>query len=160
MLNTLRSLFVDHFPPSRSGPDVGHDEVAIAAACLMVTVAQQDDGYETEERGRIAHLIGQHFGLKPWSAESLVARAEAVVADSVAEQPFTLIVKEHMDHDERLELMELLWQVAYADGELHDNESNLMRRITALLYITDRESGDARKRVLTRLGTPDADSAA
>ncbi|WGF86823.1 TerB family tellurite resistance protein [Marinivivus vitaminiproducens] len=151
MLNTLRSLFVDHFPPTRALPDVGHDEVAIAAACLMITVARQDDGYEADERGRITHLIGQHFGLQPWSAQSLVARAEAVVDESVAEQPFTLIVKEHMGHDERIELIEMLWRVAYADGDLHDNESNLMRRVTALLYVTDRESGDARKRVLASL---------
>ena len=43
-------------------------------------------------------------------------------------------------------MMEMLWEVAYADGELHDYEANLMRQVTGLLYVTDRESGDARKR--------------
>jgi uncharacterized tellurite resistance protein B-like protein len=46
----------------------------------------------------------------------------------------------------------MLWEVAYADGTLHDYEASLLRRITGLLYVSDRESGEARKRVLARLG--------
>jgi len=46
----------------------------------------------------------------------------------------------------------MAWEVAYADGELHDFEANLLRRLAGLLYIEDRDSGMARKRVLDRLG--------
>ena len=46
----------------------------------------------------------------------------------------------------------MLWEVAYADGELHDYEANLMRRVTGLLFVSDQESGEARKRALERLG--------
>ena len=46
----------------------------------------------------------------------------------------------------------MLWEVVYADGELHDYEASLLRRIAGLLYVPDRESGEARKRVLARLG--------
>jgi len=48
-------------------------------------------------------------------------------------------------------MIEMLWEVAYADGSLHDFESNMLRRVAGLLYVTDRESGDARKRVVARL---------
>ena len=48
--------------------------------------------------------------------------------------------------------MEMLWEVAYADGTLHDYEANLLRRLTALIHVTDRESGQARKRALAKLG--------
>ena len=46
----------------------------------------------------------------------------------------------------------MLWDVAYADGELHDLEASLLRRIGGLLYVSDRERGEARKRVLARRG--------
>jgi uncharacterized tellurite resistance protein B-like protein len=46
----------------------------------------------------------------------------------------------------------MMWEVAYADGALHDYEASLLRRVTGLLYVSDRESGEARKRVLARLG--------
>ena len=48
-------------------------------------------------------------------------------------------------------MIEMLWKVVYADGNLHDFEANLVRRICGLIYVSDRESGDARKRVLERL---------
>jgi uncharacterized tellurite resistance protein B-like protein len=51
-----------------------------------------------------------------------------------------------------LELSLVVWEVAYADGSLHDYEASVLRRITGLLYVSDRESGEARKRVLARLG--------
>ncbi len=53
-----------------------------------------------------------------------------------------------------LELMEMLWEVAYADGELHHLEANLMRRLAGLLQVPDRDSGAARKRALKRLDSP------
>jgi uncharacterized tellurite resistance protein B-like protein len=49
-------------------------------------------------------------------------------------------------------VIEMLWEVAYADGRLHDYEASLLRRVTGLLYVSDRDSGEARKRVLARLG--------
>ena len=48
-------------------------------------------------------------------------------------------------------MIEMLWEVAYADGILHDFEANLIRRATGLLHVSDRESGVARKRVLEQL---------
>ena len=50
-------------------------------------------------------------------------------------------------------MMEMLWAVVYADGELDDFESNMMRRVAGLLYVDDRASGEARKRVLARIET-------
>ena len=46
----------------------------------------------------------------------------------------------------------MLWEVVYADGELHDYEASLLRRVSGLLYVSDWDSGEARKRVRSRLG--------
>jgi uncharacterized tellurite resistance protein B-like protein len=51
--------------------------------------------------------------------------------------------------------MEMLWEIVYSDGELHDFEATLMRRLAGLLYVDDRESGSARKRALEKLGVVD-----
>ena len=48
-------------------------------------------------------------------------------------------------------MIEMLWEVVYADGTLDDFESNMMRRVAGLLYVNDRESGEARKRVQARM---------
>ena len=53
---------------------------------------------------------------------------------------------------ERIDLMEMLWEVVYADGRLDEYEANLLRRIAGLIHVGDGDSGAARKRVLARLG--------
>ena len=58
-----------------------------------------------------------------------------------------------MPPEERVGILELLWEVVYADGTLHDYEASLLRRVAGLLYVSDRESGEARLRVMGRLGT-------
>ena len=57
-----------------------------------------------------------------------------------------------MDHDQRLAMMEMLWHVIYADGEVHDHEAALMRRLAGLLYVSDQEGGTLRRRVRDKLG--------
>jgi uncharacterized tellurite resistance protein B-like protein len=111
-----------------------------------------DSTFDAAERTRIGELIRERFALGADEATDLIAEAERAVSASVQWHGFTSAIKDGFDHAERVELIEMLWAVAYADGELHDYEASLLRRIAGLLYVSDRESGEARKRVLTRLG--------
>ena len=77
--------------------------------------------------------------------------AEGLVAESNQLYGFTRVLKDRLSYQERVEFVEMLWQVSYADGELHDYEANLMRRIAGLLFVEDRDSGGARKRALDKL---------
>ena len=92
------------------------------------------------------------FELTEAEARSLLELAGDEVANASQLYGFTRVVKDNFDHDERVELMEMLWEVVYADGALHDLEASLMRRIAGLIYVPDRESGAARKRAMSRLG--------
>ena len=85
-------------------------------------------------------------------AEDLLERAHGRIADSSQLFGFTRVVNRGFSAEERIELMEMLWQVVYADGRLDDYEANLMRRLAGLVHVSDRDSGEARKRALERLG--------
>ena len=76
-------------------------------------------------------------------------------AESAQLLRFTRTIKDGMDAAGREQLMEWLWDVIYADGNEHDLEANLMRRIAGLIYVEDAISGAARKRVRRRLGLED-----
>jgi uncharacterized tellurite resistance protein B-like protein len=128
------------------------EELHLAAAVLLVEAASMDDVFDDAERGRVEALLRQRFGLDGQSVRELLEVAEQRAANSVEWQGYTRVVKERFDQAERIQMLEMLWEVAYADGTLHDYEASLLRRITGLLYVTDRESGEARKRVLVRLG--------
>ncbi len=130
----------------------GRDELQVAVAALLVEAATMDSDFDADERATIARLLRARFGLEERDAQELVALAETHIADAAELYGFTRIVKDRFSHDERVEMMQMLWEVAYADGELHDYEANLMRRIAGLIFVSDRESGEARKRALAHLG--------
>jgi len=134
-------------------PDTGDNYDAEAAAvALLVEAAVMDGEFDGDERKLIAQLIVQRFAIDAADVEELIASGEQAVADSNQLYAFTRAVKDGFDFDQRIELIEMLWQVAYADGVLHDYEASLVRRVAGLIHVTGRDSGTARKKVLSRLG--------
>ena len=135
-----------------SAPAARHDDAHVAAAALMVEAARLDGSFTDVERDRIQKLLVERFQLTPWLAAELLARAEHTATESVAWQGFTQAIKDGLAPEERIGVIEMLWEVVYADGQLHDYEASLLRRVTGLLYVGDRESGEARLRVMEKLG--------
>jgi uncharacterized tellurite resistance protein B-like protein len=150
MRRFLSVLFGDD--ASAAAPAAQHNDAQVAAAALMVEAARLDGRFSHVERDRIRALLVDRFQLSPWLAVELLARAERTATESVAWQGFTQAIKDGLAPEERIGVIEMLWEVVYADGQLHDYEASLLRRVTGLLYVSDRESGEARKRVLARLG--------
>ena len=128
------------------------DEKYIAAAALMVEAATLDGNFDQSERDTISSLIKERFELSAEETATLIHEAEAAHGRTNNLLTFTRIIKDRFDEAERIEIMEMLWEVAYADGELHDYEANLMRRIGGLIYVSDRDNGAARKRAMQRAG--------
>ena len=129
----------------------GEEPIAAAAAAVLVEMAVMDGAFDTNERETVVRLIAERFDLNISDVADLVADAEVAVSSSVELFSFTKILRDDFDHSDRIKMIEMLWEVAYADGLLHDFEANLIRRATGLLHVSDRESGAARKRVLEQL---------
>ncbi len=148
MLEHLKALLGAGAPSA--GLDVG--DLRLAAAVLMVDAASIDGEFGEYERGIVASVLKRHFGLTDDALATLVSLAVGKRDTASDLNRYTLTIKDEFSEAQRIELVELLWEVVYADGQLHDYEANLLRRIAGLLYVSDRERGDARKRVLSRLG--------
>ena len=152
MFARLKRLLTE--PAAEEGGERRHsfEKKQLAAAALMVEAASLDDDFDSDERARIETLLQERFSLTAVEAGELLSAGEQASTDSVEWQSFTRAIKDGFEPEERIALIEMLWEIAYADGELHDYEASLIRRITGLLYVSDRDSGEARKRVRTRLG--------
>ena len=139
---------------SRSDAPRRQDRLHLAAATLLVEIARMDeaDGADPAERRRMAQLLAERFALSKEETQALLEEAEQEADRSSQLFAFTREIKDAFDYEERVELMEMLWDVAYADDHLHHLESSLMRRLAGLLHVDDRDSGAARKRVLARRG--------
>lgn len=149
MLDRLKSMFSSDAAESFAH---GPDELQLAAAALLVEAARMDDDYDAGERALIGTLLRERFALDETDTEALLAAADAATEDLVEVYGFARRVKDAFTPEERIQMIEMLWEVVCADGEIHDHEANLLRRVAGLIYVSDRESGDARKRVLDRRG--------
>ena len=136
---------------SLTGTDeAGDDPVEagrIAIAAVLVEAARSDDAYHGHEQAVIDRVLGQRFGLAPAEAAALRARGEEAQAEAVDLVRFTRAIKDAVPHEDRVAVIEAVWRVIYADGELDHNESSLVRRLSGLLYVPDQDAGLARQRV-------------
>jgi len=128
------------------------DKVQLATVALLVEAAQMDAEFGAEERAKIIELVEGRFGLSAAESRELLQAASEKVEQAVEVFGFTREIKNAFSPEERIEMMEMLWEVAYADRVLHNLEASLMRRLAGLLHVSDRDNGLARKRVLVRLG--------
>ena len=151
MIQRLLAL-LSRSPGCRTDGGGAADPVPPASAALLVEAALMDGHLDTRERETIVRLMGARFTMAPEACEAIIDEAVATVRASSQLYPFTRVVKDHWDEGQREHLMEMLWEVVYADGQLHDYEASLTRRIAGLIYVSDRASGAARQRVLGRLG--------
>lgn len=142
MLNKLKSLFTDTSRAAASG--VSEDQLAIAV--LLFEAAASDGVIEDSERSRIEALLSKHFELDAAAVKTLCMEALQTQRDAVELSRFTRAIKDHFEFDERISVIEMLWDVVYADGHVDDYEANLMRRVGGLIYVDDKANGQARKR--------------
>jgi uncharacterized tellurite resistance protein B-like protein len=127
-------------------------DIHVAVAALLVEAARMDDNFDPAERVAIRRVLSRHFALDDAAVERLIATAERAVEGSSALYRFTRVVAERFDPGARVGMIEMLWEVAYADGVLDPDEDALIRRIAGLIFVEDHERGAARQRVLARMG--------
>jgi uncharacterized tellurite resistance protein B-like protein len=149
MFDRLRAWFEDDKEGELPG---GQDEVAMAVAALLIETGRADDTLDEPERQLIGRLLERRFGLAPAEAQALEQAAERRAERSAQLFGFARVINERMPSAWRIGLIEMLWEVAYADGVLDPLEDSLLRRIGGLIDVSDHERGAARLRVLARLG--------
>ncbi len=155
MLNRIKTLLAGEDRDAPTAHSHSISEKQLAAAAILIEAAHMDTSFDDAERTVIERAVQRKFELNEEEAATLIAEAEKVQNQSNHLLRFTRTIKDTFPQEERIELMEMLWEVVYADGELDQYEANLMRRIGGLIYVSDRERGDARKRVMKRLGQGD-----
>lgn len=143
----IRQFFLSRL----SSPEGPHrpDAVAIAACALLLEIAHADEVFGPEERERIVRAVKEDLGVPGADVAEVVRLAEEERRESVDLYQFTKLVSEKFSRAQRLRLVEVIWGVVYADGELSAVENQLARRIAELLGFQHPEVQAVRERVKT-----------
>ena len=117
---------------------------------LMIEAAYTDGQIEEEEINKIKISLINVFEEKPNDVELLLNKAIENKNNSKSLHYYTSYINKNFANEKKILLIETLWEVVLSDGNVHDFESNLIRRLAGLLYISDVSSGNARKRALDK----------
>ena len=132
----------------QSEPDPLDDgDARLALTALLVRVAHSDGHYDASESQRITRIIETRYGLSRPEAEALRREAETLEGEAPDTVRFTRAIKDAVPYEDRLAVIESLWQVAMADGARDAGEDALLRLVSNFLGISDRDSALARQRV-------------
>ncbi|ESP91351.1 MULTISPECIES: TerB family tellurite resistance protein [Pseudoalteromonas] len=130
-------------------------DFATALGALMVEVMRADNDIAPDELTMIAKLLRQHCELSEQSSELIRTEAQRLVDDAIDLHRFVKVVNDNTDEEERIEVIELLWMVAFADGKLDPQEDYTVRKLAGLMYVAHGDFIAAKLNVKAVLGLAD-----
>lgn len=135
--------------PGTDGPRAltPEEDPRVAAAALMFHVVNADGVLQPAEQAKLRSTLAEHYSVSGNELESLIEAGEQAEQESIDLYAFTRILKQHLDADERLEFIELLWEMAYADGRADELEDNTVWRVAELIGVDGRDRIAAKQRV-------------
>lgn len=136
--------------PPAAPSELPYPRPDLAVAALLIEAAQVDGSIPESERQVIRRLIRDHFHLPETESDTLLRIAEGEFAAALDDWVFTQAVRENFSMEERGTILEMLWQVVYADGTLVHFEDALLHRIAKALHLSDDEADAARERAYAR----------
>ena len=113
------------------------DKIAIVA--LLISTAKYDGNFDDSEKIEIQKLIESYFSLSSQNTDDLFKAAEKIESEANDLHQFTRSLNEVLNEEEKLKIMELIWKIVMADGIIDNYEENLVRRLSGLLYLQDKD---------------------
>jgi uncharacterized tellurite resistance protein B-like protein len=151
MLDGLRQFIADVVSPHGHGERAFDDNgYQLAATALLIHVISLDGEPSEREKRKLHSLIESRFGLDRGTADQLIASATLVEGDAVDLYHFTSVIMREVDEKGRLRIVEMMWELVYADDQVSEFEDNVVWRAADLLGVSSRDRIDLKHRVAER----------
>lgn len=147
MLQALRNLIAEVTDGNNHPDRFADDDYRLAAAALLVHTANIDGNFGERERSRLRSILQQNFNLDDASTDELIAEAIEAERRSIDLYQFTSLLNRMLDDKGRARMVEMMWQIVFADGVVTEFEDNLIWRAADLLSVSREERIALRERV-------------
>jgi len=138
MLASLKDLIVNHLSSDEDDEKREHT-LQMATAALLLEICRSDSDIQQKELLHVQQRLQDHFNLTEAETSALIDRAGSEVDNSVSLYEFTRPVNKNLSREERVHIVELLWEVAFVDGVLDKYEEFYVRKIADLLYVSQKD---------------------
>jgi len=120
----------------------------LAAVALMVEIIAVDDEQHEAEKKMLRQILAQQFDVSPESADSLIEQAEQANEEATDFYRFTSEINDFFGAEEKIDLIESFWKLAWADQHIHELEQHVIRRLANLLHVSHKDFIAAKLRVV------------
>lgn len=139
MFDALKTFIAEVTGAEGAHRGFSEDDYRLAAVALLVHTANVDGQTDLAERRRLKAIIEERFGLDGNATAELIQQAEQSDRDAVDFFHFTSVLKRALDDEGRLKIIEMMWEIAFADGAVDELEENTIWRVAELLGVSTRE---------------------
>jgi len=146
LLQSLKSIFSN----SDIAEEERNEDIDILSG-LMIEAANTDGIISQDEINKISSSLINIFKEDPHLVEKSLSRALENKDNSLSLYFYTSKLNKSFSEEKKILLIEVLWEVILSDNKVHDFETNLIRRLAGLLYISDVECGNAKKRAIKKI---------
>ncbi len=146
MLNSIRDFFRKAIGPEADAERPQDTRLQLATAALMLEMAKVDGEVTADEERAMREALQSRFALEPQQIETLLELAAAEARDSAGDYAFTSLINKGFSADDKVRIIEYMWQIAYADGHVDAHENHFMRKLADLLYISRADYAAAKKK--------------
>ena len=154
MLDGLRQFIAEVVSPAHEPRDFDDNGYRLAATALLIHVISLDGEPSDKEKRKLHGLIESNFGLDRDMADKLIASATLVEGEAVDLYHFTSVIMRSVDDAGRLRIVEMMWELVYADGQVSEFEDNVVWRAADLLAVSSRDRIDLKHRVAAKQPAP------
>jgi uncharacterized tellurite resistance protein B-like protein len=148
MIDFVKKYFGSHDASGGAAAAPTTRDIRIATCALFLEMANIDGEFSSSEEECILEMMQEQFDLSDDHAAELTTLAREQLDGSIDLWHFTNLINQHYSRDEKLQIIELVWRLVYADGQLSDHENYLVRKLGKMLRVTHRELINAKLAVL------------
>lgn len=139
MFDSLMQLFRDLAGASDESHVFSDNDLRVATAALLVHLMSIDGEVDDTEADEIRKVLKRHYALSDDETDALIDFASKCDDESVDLYKFTSVLKRELDEQGRIQIIEMMWQLVFADGHIHEFEDNLVWRVSELLGVSRRD---------------------
>jgi uncharacterized tellurite resistance protein B-like protein len=151
MIARIRQFFEKHMQPTDAADDLEH-RLKLASAALLIEMMHADLEITAAEESRLRDVLQAHFRLEPTETETVLELAHEEKHAAADYYQFTSLINQHYTQQQKIQLVEDLWKIAWADAHIDSFEEHLVRKLADLLHVPHKHYIQAKHRVIDKPG--------
>ena len=145
----MKNLFSKIFNTDNNDEQINEKDITLVCAALLIEIALADKVLEETELETLKDVLIKEFSVSGSDIDEMIASAKDDVADATSLYEFTREINDSFEYENKCKLIESMWRIAYADGNVDKYEEHIIRKVSNLIYVSHSDFINSKLKVDT-----------